>query len=434
MNPNPNKFKNIIIGVFIFFIIIGLIAFSTYKSKSTNTNTVIVQIWGTVDKNIFDSYVTKYKQDKSVDFSLSYSYVSLDTIDSKLVEAIATGKAPDIILIPNSLEKRYLDKVYMIPFTSLPQRTFTDTFVPEAQLYEQSNGYFGIPFFVDPLVMYWNRDMFANAAIAIPPKKWSEFPMLASKLSQSNSKADISQSAVSFGEFANIDNAKALISTLIMQAGSPIVSEDINGKLYSNLDSKSANDIMVPAVSALQFYTDYSNPQKPVYSWNRSLPSSKLFFLSENLATYFGFSSEYQDIKTKNPNLNFDLTYMPQIVDAKVFTTYGDLYGFSILKSSQNILAAYNLILTLINSDSISTLVQVYGVAPARRDIIAAGTTNAVQTIVFNSSLISKGWMDPDSSKTDQIFQNMIENISTGKLEITDAVTKASNEIDSLFK
>ena len=218
-----------------------------------------------------------------------------------------------------------------------------------------------------------------------------------------------------------------------MQAGSPIVSIE-NGRFKSKLNYKSSSDIMIPTVSALQFFTDYSNPKKSVYSWNRSLPRSKQFFLSEDLAIYFGFASEYNDIKEKNPNLNFDVAMMPQILDAKAKITYGELYGFAILKSSRNVTATFSLLSLLIGSDSISSLIQIMDVSPVRRDIISIGSPDPVKTVFFNSALISRGWIDPDSSKTDQIFQDMVENITTGKTDLQGSVSKASMEIDNLLQ
>ncbi len=431
MNNNPNKFKLVLTGIFAFFIIFGLIAFSSYKSSSPTNSSVEISVWGTLDKTVFDNYINKYKQDKNIQFKLTYTYKSLDTIDSQLVEAIATGKGPDAILVPHTLEKRYLDKVYMI--TSIPERTFKDTFVQESDLYIQPTGIFALPFFVDPLVMYWNRDTFSSANVAIPPKTWTEFPLLAEKLSESDNNANITKSAASLGEFRNVDNAKAILSALIMQAGSPIISFE-NGLFKSKLDYRASSDIMVPANSALQFFTDYSNPKKSVYSWNRSLPSSKQSFLGEDLAIYFGFASEYGDIEEKNPNLNFDVTMMPQILDARIKITYGELYGFSILKSSQNVAQVFNLLSLLIGQDSVSTLLQVMDVAPARNDLISVGTSDPVKTVFYNSALISKGWIDPDSNKTDQIFQDMVENITTGKMNVQGSVSKASMEIDNLLQ
>lgn len=431
MDQSQDKFKLVLTGVFVFFILVGVIAFSTFKSSSPTNTSVNVSVWGTVDKTSFDNYINKFKQDKNLQFQLTYSYKSLDTIDSQLVEAIATGKAPDAILIPHTLEKRYLDKVFML--TSIPTRDFVDTYVQEAELYIQPSGIFAIPFFIDPLVMYWNRDMFSNASIALPPSKWTEFPFLAGRLSKSDDNANVKKSLAPLGEFRNVNNAKALLSTLIMQAGSPIVSFQ-NGIYGSSLDYKSSSDILPPTVSALQFFTDYSNPKKSVYSWNRSLSMSKLSFLSEDLAIYFGFASEFSDIREKNSNLNFDIATMPQTLDAQTRTTYGELYGFSILKSSQNAVATFNLLSLLAGADSISTLVQVMDVAPARRDLISLGSPDPIKTVFFNSALISKGWIDPDSRRTDKIFQDMVENITTGRTDIRESVSNASLELNSLLQ
>lgn len=430
MENNKNTFKIVLTGLFVFFALLGVVAFSTFKASNPTNSNVEISIWGTLDKNIFDSYLTKYKQDMGIELKVVYTYKSLSTIDGQLVEAIATGKAPDVILVPHTLQKRYLDKVVMI--TDIPERTFRDTFAQESQLYIQPNGLFAIPFFIDPLVMYWNRDMFANAGIAKSPSKWSELPDIVGKISQSDNNANIKKSAVSLGEFSNIDNAKALLSTIIMQVGSPIVAYE-GESFRSKIDAPSLDGKTVPAEIALQFFTDYSNPKKTVYSWNRSLPSSKASFLREDLAMYFGFASEYLDIKEKNPNLNFDVSLIPQVVDAKVRTTYGELYGFSILRTSPNVAPAFSLITLLAGRDSVSALLDVYGVGPARLDLISAGNSNPIKSIFYDAALISKGWVDPDITKTNKIFQDMVENITTGKLDISGSVSKASLELDDLL-
>ena len=192
-----NKFKTILMAVFGFFIIFGLLAFSMYKSSSSTNSQVNISIWGTVDKANFDSFISKYDQDKNLELKLTYTEKDISTIDSDLVEAIATGKGPDVILIPQELMNRYMDKVSFI--TSIPQRTFLDTYIQEAEIYMQPSGMFAVPFFVDPMVMYWNKDIFSSAAIANPPATWSEFPLLSGKLTTVDQNGNITQSAVSFG-------------------------------------------------------------------------------------------------------------------------------------------------------------------------------------------------------------------------------------------
>jgi ABC-type glycerol-3-phosphate transport system substrate-binding protein len=183
----------------------------------------------------------------------------------------------------------------------------------------------------------------------------------------------------------------------------------------------------------LQFFTDYSNPKNSVYSWNISLPSSKESFLAETLATYFGFGSEYSDIQEKNPNLNFDVAMVPQTADATAKVTFGELYGFAILKTSPNISQALNTLLTLVSANSVSEFLQLDYVAPARKDLLSAGSQDPIKTVIYNSALISKGWIDPDYQKTSQIFQDMVENVTTGRDTVEDSVSNASDQLNSLF-
>ncbi|MBU6370853.1 MAG: extracellular solute-binding protein [Patescibacteria group bacterium] len=435
---SDNKFKIILMAVFGFFVIAGLLAFSTFRSSNTSSSQPTIAIWGTVDKTAFDNFVGKYEQDSGSQFKYSYTEYPLASIDQAIVEGIATGKGPDAILIPQELIGRYLDKVSLIPFSSLSERTFLDTYIQEADLYIQPGGIFAIPFYVDPLVMYWNKDIFTNAEIAAPPASWSQFPVLAGKLTQTDNNGNITQSIAPLGGYANIDNAKAILSSLIMQAGGSIVSEDgTTGKLSSDLYQKPANAALIPAVAALTFYTDYSNPRKSVYSWNSSLPDSKEDFLAGNLAMYFGFASEALDIAAKNPNLSFDVAEMPQTVDAANSSapkaTFGELYGFAFLKSSPNTAAAVSLVSTLTSAPAVADFLGFVSGAPARTDMISAGVSDPKQQVFYDSAVIARGFIDPDMAATGQIFQSMVGDVTSGSLDADGAVQKASGKLTSIL-
>ena len=427
------NFKLILTVIFGFFILLGFVAFSTYKNNNSDTSSIEVSVWGTINSTTFNDFIKKIDQDNKKTLKIKYTQKDIKTLDSELVEAIAIGKAPDTVLLPQGFIKRYKDKVYLIDSKTIPERTFRDTYIQESELYINPDGIFAIPFFVDPLVMYWNKDIFSSAGIVSPPSKWSEFPLIAGKISESDANANIKKSLAPLGEYRNVNNAKALLSSIIMQAGSPIVVIGEGGVLSSSLNSKQESEIIKPAVSALRFYTDYSNPKKSVYSWNRSLPTSKQFFLSGDLALYFGFASEYKDIAIKNPNLNFDVAVIPQTINSKAKITFGELYGFAILKNSPNILASYNLISYLTGVESVSLFLEYVGGAPARKDLINLGSRDPVKSVFYSSAIISKGWIDPDLDKTNQIFQSMIEDITTGKLSIENSVQKASGDLDNLF-
>ena len=64
MEKTDNKFKLIFTGVFVFFIIAGLLAFSMFRSSNTANSVPTINIWGTVDQTIFNSFISKYNQER----------------------------------------------------------------------------------------------------------------------------------------------------------------------------------------------------------------------------------------------------------------------------------------------------------------------------------------------------------------------------------
>src|SRR6185369_5512864 len=104
-----------------------------------------------------------------------------------------------------------------------------------------ADGSLGIPFYTDPMVMYWNRTLFSNAGLAEPPTYWDELPDLASHLTQASQNGTLSQSAVALGTWQNVSHAKEIFLTLMNQLGNSVVAEDANGKFASTLLDKSPN-------------------------------------------------------------------------------------------------------------------------------------------------------------------------------------------------
>jgi len=101
------------------------------------------------------------------------------------------------------------------------------------------------------------------------------------------------------------------------------------------------------------------------------LLNSKNAFISGGLAMYLGYSSEYNDIKSKNPHLNFDVALVPQIKNSPTQATFARITGLAISKSSANISRAASAIYQFISYDSISKLTKAAFLAPIRRDLLA---------------------------------------------------------------
>lgn len=429
---NNNLFQYIVIGAFIFFIILGIILFSTFRSNDQTNATIIINMWGTVPASDFNTFTSRYFGESNLKYTVNYTERDRATFDQSLIEALAAGTGPDAIILPADMIVRYTNKIYLIPYALLSELSFKQTYIEEGELYLNNNGVLALPFAVDPLVMYWNRNIFNNSGIATPPTTWPDISNLVSRMTQKDQNKNIISSTVALGEFRNINNAKEILSALIIQAGNPIVSLDTDGSLKSTLKDDFSLSVS-PATLSLQFFTNFSDPNKVVYSWNRSLPSSLTSFTNGDLAIYFGLASEFTKIKNKNPNLNFDVTFLPQAAQARVYSTYGDIIGLAILKNSINPAGAYTVLSSLASAGAYHYWKDLLNIPSARRDILSQTEPNAIKAIFNSSAIMSKGWLDPNKYQTNAIFQNMVESYTTGRSNADQVINIASDQLDSLL-
>lgn len=426
-----SNFKIALTAIFAISFVVGIVLFASYKAGSGQTSASLV-VWGTISNEAFDAAYKNSSLAKDKYITATYVKKDSSSFDTDFVEALANGEGPDIILVRDDSLYKNRNKLFIIPYKSYPERTFKDQFIQEAEIFLRADGVSAVPFSTDPLVMYWNRDIFSNNLISEPPKYWDEFYALVDKMTKRDSSANILQSTVAFGEWRNVTNAKDIIALLLLQAGTPIVSYDKQS--YSSAMSAQFSYPIAPGQSALNFYTQFSNPTSASYSWNRSLPSSLNFFLSGNLSMYFGYASEVFSIQQKNPNLNFDVTYVPQIRDTKIKIDFAHMYALAIVKQSKSIGPAFSLINALTEPASQIAFEKVTNLPPVRRDLLASKPADAFRAVFYNSALISRTWVDPDSTATTNIFRDMIESITSGRARVLESLGTADKEIGDLLK
>jgi ABC-type glycerol-3-phosphate transport system substrate-binding protein len=419
-------------GILVLLGVGGVVAFSIAK-RGDNEAAPRVVMWGTLENTQVTALIADISKDKKNTFNVGYVQKNSETFENDLIQALARGQGPDMVLLPQDLILKQRDKFYLTPYNNYSERTFRDGFIEEGELYLDQNGIIGFPFSIDPMVMYWNRDLFTDEDVAVPPASWVEFITLAPKLTKRDETGNIIQSLVAFGEVRNVTNAKDVISMLLLQAGTTVVSRDSQNGYVSTLDMRSST--LVPAEEAVSFFTEFSNPVKPSYSWNRALLNDRSAFVAGKLAVYFGFASEVAAIRNANPNLNFDVAMVPQTEGNQTKrTTFGKMKAIAILKSSRNLASAFNATMVLTDSISQDKWIKYSGYAPVRRDLLTKLPGEAYKATFYRSALISRGWLDPNREETADVFARMIENVTSGKRRISESVNSADVEISSLLK
>ncbi len=395
-------------------------------------------IWGTFSKSVFDKHLTNFRSGNKCLDLVSYSQVDERSFQSTLVNAIAEGRSPDLVILPHSLIVSERGKLAPISYETITVRDYKDTYIDGAEIFARTDGIYGIPFAVDPLVMYWNRDLFASAGLATPPKTWETLVGETTKaLTRVNDRREIAQSAIAFGEYANVAHAKEVISMLFLQAGSSLVDETRVGERQISyrvtLNNSHANSLST-GDAVLFFYTQFATPSRDLYTWNRSQGLDRTEFLGGTLALYFGKASEYGELLRENPNLNFDVAPVPQGNDATILRNYGDFYAFSIPKGTRNPVAAMLLARYLGSVESAQALASAYAMAPVHRSALGEVSDDPVKNIVYKSALISRGWLDPDPARTSELFKEMVEDIvSHTDQRIGDIIDDTLYQLENLF-
>ena len=164
-----SKFQIITIAIFVVCIIAGVTLFATYKSKDSTNVLPAITVWGTFPASTINALTQKLNNNSIVQIFVDYTEKTEESFDRDFIEALARGNGPDTILIPQSMILRHADKILPIPYDLFSERDFKNTYIEQGESYLTGMGAIALPFIIDPLVMYWNRDSIESLARGIGP-------------------------------------------------------------------------------------------------------------------------------------------------------------------------------------------------------------------------------------------------------------------------
>lgn len=435
-----NNFQTILIAVFIAFFVFAVMIFSGFlpigNSNTSNAPQGRVAIWGTFPSGgDLGKTIDTLNGGGSNALSVSYIQKPQANYEQSLIEAFANGTGPDLFFMSPDMILKNQNFISTIPYATYPENTFRSNFIDGADIYLSKAGIIGLPVVVDPLVLYYNKNILSNNGIAKPPTYWSELSSLNSTLTNSKNDGTILTSMIALGAFDNINNAKDILAMLLLQSGDSIVSRQSNDVPFS-VFNQSFNQSTSPAQAVMDFYTSFSNPSLQSYSWNRAMPQSRDAFTAGKLAFYIGRASEIHDIESVNPNLSFDVTQILQTQGTNILRTEGPIYALSINKKSTNAVGALGVAQILSLGDIAKSFATALSLPPASRTLLIDKPTGAGQQYLFtffNSAIFTQSWLDPDSTATDSIFKELLDNTLSNKLSGSSAISKAETELEQLL-
>lgn len=436
------------VGIIIFFVVFFVVAMLIFTGvigkKDAGPGQAVggqVVLWGTYSDEVMAKLISEYNAAHQKEaYSITYVPIAPTDLDTKLAEAIASGNGPDLVMLNQDQILKNQAKLTLIPYEQLPEATVRGTWATESELFMLSGGTIGLPLTIDPLIMYYNRDLFEGAGLTLPPKTWNEVAQITPRLTRKDANTNITQSAIPFGIYSNLNHARDILALLLFQAGNPIISKQ-GDKFIPVLSGSSgqltATSALPPAQAVVNFFTQFVDPTKETYTWNRSFRNARDQFINGELAIYFGYASELPLIVAQNPNLNFDVTKVPQSGGSGAQITFGRMQALALVKASKNPQTAFQIMMDLTSADFVKKLLdsflQVAPLAPARRDMLTGAPQTLFGPTLYSSAVIAHGWYDPGAELTDPIFNDMVDNVVRGATTTAQAVGDAQSRLTVIF-
>lgn len=427
--------RNILLGVGVFAALFSVLIFSgklPIGNKSAQAKGE-VQLWGTINEQQMNRIIQEFNP-KAQSYRVVYTEIPATQFSQKLLEALANGMGPDLIIVPHQLVLANIDRLYAFPTTSLSEKSYKDTYVDGATIFYTQKGAIALPVSIDPLVLFYNRTLFSKHGLVNPPTYWDEVVNMTPTLTIPDNKGTFLESAISLGA-PNTPYAKDILMAVVSQLGQtavlkqyrqdgvPIISVTANTPVVEGGD-------VYPLATAARFFTQFSDPAKNTYTWSQYSGKADDQFVAEKLAMYIGYASELPTLRARNPKAEFEMSYLPQTRGYNTFTTGGQLYGIAALKTSRNLVTALTVENEFGGSGISPVIAAQYGATPALR---AYATQHGVGDVVARSMLVAKPWYDSFPMDSIRLTATMFADIINGRVGPSDAATTFVSRLQDLY-
>lgn len=422
----PRSQLLIFIGIGALVLIIVLAVGGLIFGRKTSTpRPVTIEFWGTEDEDTWQDAITKFHEENT-HITLNYTRLNEATYEETLLNRLAEGKGPDVFLLKNSWITKHRDKIFPLPqnIFDVSPRTVRASFVDgvSEELVQNDGAIIGLPVFVDTPALFYNKDIFNASGVAEPPRTWENATQLTLGFTKLTPAGDITRAGIALGDARNVEHAFEILSSLMLQNGAGVIDRQTNTVALGQ-----------GAISALEFYALFSDRRSKNFSWNARMKNSLDSFAEGEAVMAIGLPEDIRRIRAKNPHLNFAISPLPQLKDARKHAVHASYFFPTVSKQTLNPVAAWQFVLFLASPEGAKTYLKKTGKAPARRDLAAAGTASAEQDVFYKQTLIAQGWPVPDEQRTRRIFEETISSVTSKAARPEEAISRLGEQLQLLL-
>lgn len=426
--------RNILLGLGVFAALFSILIFSGKIPLGTTGSQAKgdVVIWGTLPEVEMNKLVQEFNP-KAKDYRVSYKEVSEAVFNQSLLEALASGTGPDLIIAPHQIILSQSSRLYPFPLSSFSEKSYKDTYVDGASIFFNRDGAIALPVSIDPMVLFYNRTLLSKRGIINPPATWDEILNLAPSLTVRNARGGFDESAIALGT-PNTPHNKDIVMATVAQLGQAAVLKQYRGDgsplltVTANTPINAQSEVY-PLLTAVRFFKEFADPSKMSYSWNRFAGNAQDQFVAEKLAMYIGYASELSTLRSRNPKADIEMTYLPQTRGYNSFATAGQLYGIAALRTSRNLVTAL----------TVESQFSSVGIAPAIASILEATPAHrsyagmpGLSEVIGRSMLVARPWHDSFPNESLSLMATMFADIVNG-VGPSDAVAAFVSRLQDLY-
>ncbi len=386
-----------------------------------------LQFWGIGDEQavyepIFNGFKKSYPK-----VEIKYRSFNDETeYERALVESMAQGKGPDVFMVLNSAVPNNTGKISPMPETLVPFVQLKSLFPKVVeQDFAPQKIFYGLPLSIDTLALIYNRNFIDQAAVQIP-KTWEDFQAVTKKLTVIDSSKKIVRAGAAIGgSKKTISVAPDILSLLMLQSGTKMVSSDFKSATFASTEGK----------DALRFYTQFSDGTTDTYTWNETMPNDLDAFAQERVAMIFNYASSIPEIQKRNAFIDYQIAPVPQPKSGTTAIAYPNYWGYTVSRQSAHPDIAWQFILFMTTDESsVRSYIVKTNKPPALDNLIRSEYINNPELGVFaRQALIARSWPQINNIAIGEIFSNMIEAVITNQDTVNSAINKAQEEVSRLI-
>lgn len=414
---------------------------------------VSLTYWTTWEESVYLAPIIAAYSDMHPNVEISILRLRPEEYEDKLLYNFALDSGPDIFSIHNTWVKKYDSFIIpMLPKTNLPyvevsgpswhverkiinkdsallsvsqmRQKFVDQVARDAIISEQI---YGVPFFVDTPVLFYNINLLNNANIAEPPKNWDDFQNNVKELTKFDTEGNIAVAGTALGTSNNVERFSDILATLMMQNGTTMMN---GGTVTFNQLPAGSERTTLPSKEAIEFYTSFADPIKDVYSWNEDKINSYREFVDGNLAFFFGYSYHLRNLNRESKKVNFSYTGFPQITNTQRPINYANYWLETVSKKSKHPDYAWDFLNFATNEAVVPTFLNTAKKPTALRPLIEGQKQDPVLEPFASQLLTAHSWYQGARSKeAETALADMIDAINKEEATIDEALVFAAQKV-----